>query len=652
MGDPAGRPSVSERREPVRAHIPLILRSAALLFTALILFTAAPSVFAATPVDDILARQSPLSRPDLERLYQYRLDRGAANLSVVSCFLIRASKRLLQEGNAAAAHAYAEYALNIAPDYPPAYTHMALVRWTENRLRVDALFEGLCGYLHATITNYVAAAVPLTKMLLLLLFSVLFTISTFALVSFYKYFKLLVHDLSHMLPAPLPRHFALCCALFALCLPLFLGCSVIITALSWLAVLFLYHSRREQQLVVLFALFFLLSPLLIQVIAQLVTTHTSETFYHAYQVTNENWGEETEPMLARRTGANPYDADALFALALLHKREGRIREAQQLYTRLLERDPSDCRVWCNLGNTFLAEKKYDQAIAHYTRSIELCPESVEGHYNLSRVQLLEYLFAESNKNFNRAKALDSDRVDRFLHSYSGNSNRLVVDQISPASVYWQRTFAASDAQERLSAQLWNYFFRGISYRYRYAVIAIFLLFVALLCIDRQTYRLSLACEYCGCAVCRKCKRLVLEHRLCKQCAAIFKSANDIMISVSKKEEQVASIERYQGRKLFAGKLLSVLLPGTGHLLVDHPLRGTAILFVFFLLLSKLLFWDTLLVNPWQMINGPAYLRMLLVAIPLIILYLYALGHFNFSSMKLFQFLSLIRVTRRELQIKE
>jgi tetratricopeptide (TPR) repeat protein len=636
----------------VRSHISLILRFAALLCTGLILVTAAPAGIAATPVDDMLAQHAPLSRADLERLSQYRLDRGAANLSIVACFLIRASKRFLQEGNTTAAHAYAEYAITIAPDYPPAYTHMALVRWNENRLRVDVLVEGLCGYLKATLTNYVATAVPLTTILLLLLFSLLCTIAAFAMVSLYKYFKLFVHDLGHVLPAPLPRHFALCCALLALCLPLFLGCGIIITALCWLVVLFLYHSRREQQLIVMFALFFLLSPLLIQVIAQLVTTHTSEAFYHAYQVTNENWGEETESMLARRTDAHPDDAESLFALALLHKREGRIREAQQLYTRLLDQDPSDCRVWVNLGNTYLAEKKHDQAIAHYTRSIELCPDGVVGHYNLSRVQLLEYLFAESNKNFNRAKQLDADRVDQFLHSYSPNRNRLVVDQVSPVSAYWHRTFAGSDAQERLSAQLWNHFFRGISYRYRYGVVVLVLLFVALLCIDRQTSRLSIACEYCGCAVCRKCKRLVLEHRLCKQCAAIFKSANDIMISVSRKEEQVASIERYQGRKIFAGKLLSVLLPGTGHLLVDHPVRGTAMLFLYFLLLSKLLFWNAILVNPWQMITGPAYLSILLVAIPLIILYLYALGHFNFSSMKLFQFLSLIRVTRRELQIKE
>ncbi len=636
----------------MRLRLSPIIRSAALLLTALVLLAAAPGGRAATPVDDIVARPAPLSRADLEGLYQLKLDRGAANLSVVACFLIRASARLLQEGNHAAAHDYAEYALQIAPDYPPAYTHMALVRWTENRLRVDALVEGLCGYLHATITNYYAAAVPLAKMLLLVLFSFFFTLVVFALVSVYKYCKLFVHDVGHVLPAFLPRHCARCGALLLLGLPLFLGCSIIITALCWLLVLFLYHSRREQQIILIFALFSLMAPLMIQVIAQLITTTASESFFQAYQVKHENWGEETESILAKRAGDSPGDADALFALALLHKREGRFREARQLYNRLLERDPSDCRVWCNLGNTDLAEKKYDQAIAHYTRSIELCPESVEGHYNLSRVQLLEYLFVESNKNFNRAKQLDAERVDRFLRGYSGHSNRMVVDQLSPVSWYWQRTFSASDAQERLGAQLWHYYFRGISYRYRYGIAVLFLLFVAMLCIDRNDYRLSLTCDYCGCVVCRKCKRPAIEHRLCKQCTAIFKTSDDVLTSVSRKDEQVASIERHQGRRLFAGKLLSVLLPGTGHLLVDHPVRGTAILFVFFLLTSKLLLWNALIVNPWQLISGPAYLNTLLVAIPLIILYLYTLGHFNFSSMKLFQFLSLIRVTRRELQIKE
>jgi tetratricopeptide (TPR) repeat protein len=619
---------------------------------ALSFLVAAPPGFASTPLDELVSQKKPLTRDNLEHLYQYKLDRGAANWSVASCFLIRASKRLLEAGNIDAARSYAEYAVKLAPEYPPAYTHRALVCWTDDRLRVDKLIEGLAGYLSAALTNYVSLAIPLTKMLFIVLVSVLFTITAFAIVSLYKYFKLFAHDLGHMLPAPIPRYFSVCCALLALALPLFLQWSIIIAAFFWLFLLFLYHSRKEQQLIIIFTLFFVLSPVLIRVLSQLITTNASETFYHVYQVNDQNWDEETALSLERRVNENPYDTESLFALALMSKREGRIMEAQRLYSKLLELDPLDCRSWCNLGNTYLAAKNHDSARAHYNRSIELCPESVEAHYNLSRVLLLEYIFAESNKYFNAAKALNAELVDRFLQNYSENSNRMVVDQTFSAGAIWQKTFSSSEATERLSADLWDYFFSGFSYHYRYAVIIVFLLFVGLLFIDPQTYNYSLACEYCGCSICRKCKRLVVEYRLCKECAGIFKRTRDIMNSVSMRESQVASVERFQGRKIFIGKLLSVLLPGSGHLVFDHPFRGTALLFVFFILVAKMLFWNMLLVNPWQMISGSAYFDIVFVAVSLSILYLYAFGHFNFSSLKLFQFLSLIRVTRRELQIKE
>jgi tetratricopeptide (TPR) repeat protein len=489
-------------------------------------------------------------------------------------------------------------------------------------------------------------------MLFIFLYSVLLTVAAFSLVAFYKYFKLFAHDLSHVLPAVLPWHCAIAVALLVLSLPLFWKWSIFLTAFFWLFVFFLYHSRREQQLIITFALFLVLSPLLIQVLSQIIVTNASESFNHAYQVTNENWGDETGPILSKRVREHPADTDALFALALMRKREGRIKEAQHFYSKLLELDPLNCRAWCNLGNTYLAAKQPDSAITHYARSIELCPKSVEAYYNLSRVQLLEYMFAESTKNFNTAKELDAERVDGFLQIYSEHANRQVVDQTPSVSGIWQKTLSVSDGTQGLSADLWDCFYAGVPYRYRSSVIIVFLCFVGLLFVDRQTYNHALACEYCGCAVCRKCKRLVLEYTLCKPCAAIFKAASDTMISIARKEEQVASIERFQGRKIFMGKLLAVLLPGAGHLLFDHPFRGTAILFLFMLLLAKLLFWNMLMVNQWQLISGSPYLDVLVIAIPLSMLYLYSLGHFNFSSMKLFQFLSLIRVTRKELQIKE
>lgn len=624
----------------------------ALLCLVILLVTGLPSVNASTAVDGILSKKTPLSQDDLERIYQFKLDRGAENLSVAACFLIRASKRFLQEGKREPARAYAEYAVKIAPDYPPVYTHLAAVVWTENVLNIGALFKGLYGYLRATVTNYVSAAVPLSKLLFVFIFSVLVTIAVFSLISLYKYFKLFAHDLGHLLPSPVPRHFHVACAVLVFCLPLFLQWSIFITSFYWLLLLFLYHSRKEQQLIIMFTLFFFLSPFVFQVLSQLTVTTASKLFYYTYQVNRDHWGDETAGMLAQHVSEHPYDSDALFALALLNKREGRIKEAQRLYARLLEMDPLNCRVWCNLGNANLADKKPDAAISHYTRSVELCPARVEGYYNLSRAQLLEYMFSESKTNFNKAKELSPERVDTFLHHYSENINRLVIDQTMPLAELWQGTFTATDEKDDFNAYLWNFFYSGMPFKYRYGVFIVFLLFVGLLFIDRHTYHLSLACEYCGCAVCRKCKRLVLEYKLCKQCAAIFKDSSDIMISISKKEAQVASIERFQGRKIFVGKILSLLMPGSGHLLFDHPFRGTAIIFLFFLLVSKLLLWNVFTVNPWQMISGSAYLDILVVAIPLCLLYLYSLGHFNFSSMKLFQFLSLIRVTRRELQIKD
>lgn len=627
-------------------------KAVALLCLVILLFAGLPSVNASTAVDGILSKKTPLSRDDLERIYQFKLDRGAENLSVAACFLIRASKRFLQEGKREPARAYAEYAVKIAPDYAPAHTHLAVVTWNQHKLSLDTLFQGLYGYLRATATNYFSAALPLITLLFVFLLSVLMTIAVFALVSLYKYFKLFAHDLGHLLPALVPKHFPVGCAVLVFSLPLFFQWSIFITSFYWLFLLFLYHSRKEQQLIIIFTLFFSLSPFLLQALSQLTVTNASKEFYYTYQVNEDNWGGEAAQALSQRVQEHPYDSDALFSLALLNKREGRINEAQGLYARLLELEPLNCRVWCNAGNAYLAEKKLDDAITHYSRSVALCPDSVEGYYNLSRAQLLEYMFADSKKNFNRAKALNPGLVDTFLQRYSENINRLVIDQTIPVSEFWQRTFIASAETDALNATLWDFFYSGMSYTYRYGLCMVFLLFVVLLFIDRHHYNLSLACEYCGCAVCRKCKRLVLEYKLCRHCAGIFKSTGDIMISISNKEAQVASVERFQVRKIFVGKIISILLPGSGHLLFDHPFRGTVMLLLFFMLVSKLLLWNAFVVNPWMLISGTVYLGILMAVIPLGILYLYSLGHFNFSSMKLFQFLSLIRVTRRELQIKE
>ena len=244
----------------------------------------------------------------------------------------------------------------------------------------------------------------------------------------------------------------------------------------------------------------------------------------------------------------------------------------------------------------LARKKPDLAIANYDRCISLYPESVRGYYNLSRAQLLEYMFKESNKSFKKAAELDPGEIDYFIKIYSENINRMVIDETIPLQIFWEKTFQPSKEKAISSQYLWNTFFRGLPYKYWYSVFFVFFIFVCLIYVDRYRTDLSLGCEYCGRAACKKCKTFVSEYNLCKQCAGIFKGNRNISISVKNKEEHVITIERFHKCHIIIGKILSFLLPGAGHLLLDKPLKGALLLFIFFFLGLKLFFGKELLIT--------------------------------------------------------
>ncbi|MDX1779369.1 MAG: hypothetical protein R3339_10860, partial [Thermodesulfobacteriota bacterium] len=230
-------------------------------------------------------------------------------------------------------------------------------------------------------------------------------------------------------------------------------------------------------------------------------------------------------------------------------------------------------------------------------------------------------------------------------------NRRVIDETVPVNKFWEKTFQSSEEKVFLSQYLWNSFFRGLPYRLWYAVFFVFFIFVCLIYVDRYRRGLSLGCDYCGRAVCKKCKTFVSEYNLCKECAGIFKGNKNISISVKNKECQVILIERFHKRHLVIGKILSFLLPGAGHLLLDKPVKGSLMLFGFFFLMLKIVFTDGFIANPWQIVIASSYGGLFLLSSLLLVLYGYSIADFSKVSVKVSQFISLIRATRKELQIQ-
>ena len=644
--------SVWEKRALVLKNSGLFRRWLSLL-VFLQLCLGVSTVYPSAPLDDLLLSKRPLLQTELESIYQYKLDGGLNNLTLVSSFLLRSSDQFLRQGKVQKALDYAEYALMLSPAYPPAHIHLGRVYWAHNRLSIFSPLAGWLKALRATCINYFFAVFFLAQFLHDFLLSFLLTIALFATISLYKYFKLFMHDLRHLVPLKLPA------ALFALggglivILPFFFHWSIFLIFIYWLMVFFVYHSKREQLIIIMFAFLFLSSPFLIQVISKLSVTGSSGVFYQLYQISEENGEEESEARLRSWIDDYPNDVDALFALGLINKRMRNFSGAARYYERALQINPQHYRTLCNLGNLFVAERKPGVAIDYYKRCIELNPLSVRGYYNLSRAQLLEYMFVESKESFNRAKEIDTDRVDYFSKIHSENINRIVIDETIPLQVFWEKTFQPAAEKDHFAGYLWDAFFKGIPFRYWYSVFFVFLLFVSLIFVDRYRSQLSLSCEYCGCPVCKRCKTLVPEYNLCRQCAGIFKGKRDIIdMSVKKKEQQVIAIERFHKRHIIVGKIVSLLIPGSGHLWLDKPLQGVFISGAFFFLILKLFPVKGLVVNPWLLYDSGSYGGTIILCSLLIVLYGYSISQFTFVSARLSQFLALIRVTRKELQMRQ
>jgi hypothetical protein len=133
---------------------------------------------------------------------------------------------------------------------------------------------------------------------------------------------------------------------------------------------------------------------------------------------------------------------------------------------------------------------------------------------------------------------------------------------------------------------------------------------------------------------------------------IFRSKEDYSISTREKEKKVTKIEEVQKRNMYIGKILSMLLPGAGHLWINQPFKGSAMLFLLFFLALKLLYWEGIAFNPWLVSHAPSYAEIVIVCCVMCVLYLYSILNLRNVSERLYQFLSLIKVTRKGLQVKK
>jgi arylsulfatase A-like enzyme/Flp pilus assembly protein TadD len=95
--------------------------------------------------------------------------------------------------------------------------------------------------------------------------------------------------------------------------------------------------------------------------------------------------ERSATVLQELVRTDPDDLEAADALAQTYARQGRGRDAEALFTRVLAQSPNAAATWTNLGALYLAENRNDQAKNALERAVAINPDLATAHNALGVV---------------------------------------------------------------------------------------------------------------------------------------------------------------------------------------------------------------------------------------------------------------------------
>ncbi len=469
-------------------------------------------------------------------LYDSRLEKGLVNTEPYSYLLIDMARK-----DPGRALEYLSLARKYSPDLPLVYFELAKKSFS---LSAKGVFQGLDYFRQGiraygrnfwwefTITGLLYASLFISFLFSLLLLLV-FRLVTDA--------GLFLHDVAEE-----RKRLAL---LLVPVILSFFGPVALVAGLLFL--LGLYFKKENKTVVYASLLIFLLWPMILGTGVKFFSAPSPDL--RAVVAVNER----KDNGYALRVSRGRTDFASRFSYALALKREGSYEEAIRTYKDLTDHSyRQDPHVYVNLGNAYYATGNTEAAKSSYLKSLEMAslPSAL---YDLSQIHREMLDFTKGDEYFLEAAKLDPVAVSRFTSIAGLTPNRFVVDETLSISVLWQYAMA-----------------KGNTYLGKLGTLISIIAF-ALICgfylLDRNVKHRAHRCKRCGAVFCSRCSRALTWGEMCPNC---FNSL--IKIDELDSRERIArllAIYQSQTRRRNVAKVLSLLIPGGGHIYSGRILSG-------------------------------------------------------------------------------
>lgn len=399
----------------------------------------------------------------------------------------------------------------------------------------------------------------------------------------FRHGPLLLHDVDEILGPRNPRVVAVAAFAIVLALPVVLLQGWGWLPLWWLALVFLYMSRLERAVSAVLVLALLSVGPLAASLEQRLATRQNPLFRSSLQATEGGPDALAAAELEQALRDNPDDRDYAYLLGRQLKMAGRYDEAAALYRRLLAENATDPVGLNNLANIELAQGELPAAIGRYKQGIDSGPPAPVAavlNYNLSTAHLQKVEFEPGQQARAEADRLDKDLIRSYEASWKYDTGTNAPVDLGLTTEQVEGKFAGVPEGpgrknvfgQRASAASGGAFSAAVNRLLAFLVVFGACVFV--LQRLRGPKMFTSRCQKCGAAYCTRCQLGAATAGICTQCYHLFVVRDGVSAPArTQKLQEVQKEEAARGRTF---RLLSLLLPGAGHVFAHRTVAGTVV----------------------------------------------------------------------------
>lgn len=505
---------------------------------------------------------------DFKSLSYYKVDNRFSNMEPYSIALIKKGEEALDNDNKTEAIAFFETAIALSPNLPQSYLNMAKATFSFS----PKGFIGSVGYMldaWKALTDNLWWSFKTAGMLLAGIYIALFAAITIfiALLAFSK-FRIYLHDIIEdrkkiflLIPSIILVFLGPIFGIFAFMLPF------------WV-----YLKKKEKALV--YSLFFISAATIffIPSLSTFLSTHGDATMR---SIINTNSGLYTGNAAYFEKGQEDYET--LLSYALNKKQKGNYNEAIKAYESLLGKG-NDAKIYNNMANCYVGLGDYKNAFLYYDKSLK-SKELASAYYNLSQLKNELFEFKNADAFYKKSLEVSEAEVASFAIIKGHSAKSSVVDEVIGNNELRALAFQRIPGKAS-SSRIGNIFtFVPASF----AIFLLLLITAAVTIYDKKTPKKAFRCQKCGRILCSACaEEEIAEDDICPTCFKTLSRTTEL--SPKDRMARKVEINRYREYRNYKLRIMTLFLPGSGHIYFEELISGFLILFLFLFFISSAFIW--------------------------------------------------------------